>query len=107
MHDDESGENRIWERSGGETSKTNQSESVQGDGSERVRQWDREKESEKFFVLTGDGKVQCNVWDETKHTIKNVHEFVAHTGGCYTIAFDPSEKKTHFAIGSADSLVSI
>ena len=69
--------------------------------------WDREKESEKFFVLTGDGKVQCNVWDETKHTIKNVHEFVAHTGGCYTIAFDPSEKKTHFAIGSADSLVSI
>ena len=45
--------------------------------------------------------------DETKHTIKNVHEFVAHTGGCYTIAFDPSEKKTHFAIGSADSLVSI
>lgn len=69
--------------------------------------WDREKESDKFFVLTGDGKVQCNMWDEKKYTIKNVHEFTAHTGGCYTIAFDPSEKKTHFAIGSADSLVSI
>ena len=51
--------------------------------------------------------MQCNMWDEKKYTIKNVHEFTAHTGGCYTIAFDPSEKKTHFAIGSADSLVSI
>ena len=42
--------------------------------------WDREKESDKFFVLTGDGKVQCNMWDEKKYTIKNVHEFTAHTG---------------------------
>lgn len=69
--------------------------------------WDREKDTDKFFVLTGGGKIQCNIWDEKKYTIKNVHEFDAHTGGCYTIAFDPSEKKTHFAVGSADSLVSI
>ena len=40
--------------------------------------------------------MQCNMWDEKKYTIKNVHEFTAHTGGCYTIAFDPSEKEDAF-----------
>lgn len=69
--------------------------------------WDREIESNKFFVLTGDGKIQCNIWDEQKHTIKNVHEFLAHTAGCYCIHFDPSQEKTHFAVGSADAVCTI
>ena len=69
--------------------------------------WDRERESDKFFVLTGNGNMECNLWNEEKHQLKKVHEFDAHTAGCYCIHFDPSPAKTHFAIGSADSLVSI
>ena len=34
-----------------------------------------------------------------------LHTISAHTAGCYCIAFDPTGK--HFALGSADTLVSI
>ncbi|KAL5548773.1 hypothetical protein UlMin_004004 [Ulmus minor] len=54
-----------------------------------------------FFLTTGNGTVEVLAYP----SIKPVDTLMAHTAGCYCIAIDPT--KRYFAVGSADSLVSL
>ncbi|KAL5548787.1 hypothetical protein UlMin_004018 [Ulmus minor] len=54
-----------------------------------------------FFLTTGNGTVEVLAYS----SIKPVDTLMAHTAGCYCIAIDPT--KRYFAVGSADSLVSL
>lgn len=59
------------------------------------------KAGDRFFITTGNGTIE--VFDYP--SLKLRHNLVAHTAGCYCIAVDPSGR--YFAVGSADSLVSL
>ncbi|XP_008782985.2 THO complex subunit 3 isoform X1 [Phoenix dactylifera] len=57
---------------------------------------------ELFFLTTGNaGTVEVLAYP----SLKVLHTLVAHTAGCYCIAIDPIGR--YFAVGSADSLVSL
>ncbi|TQD71766.1 hypothetical protein C1H46_042698 [Malus baccata] len=57
--------------------------------------------SEIFFLTTGNGTVEVLAYP----SLKPVDTLMAHTAGCYCIAIDPLGR--YFAVGSADSLVSL
>ncbi|KAJ3693299.1 hypothetical protein LUZ60_008779 [Juncus effusus] len=61
------------------------------------------KTGELFFITTGNGFGAVEVFDYPSLKLK--HNLVAHTAGCYCIAVDPMGR--YFAVGSADSLVSL
>jgi THO complex subunit 3 len=54
-----------------------------------------------FFLTTGLGTVEVLSYP----SLKPLDTLTAHTAGCYCIAIDP--KGRYFAVGSADSLVSL
>ncbi|XP_068636359.1 THO complex subunit 3-like isoform X3 [Aristolochia californica] len=54
-----------------------------------------------FFLTTGNGTLEVLDYP----SLRAMHTLMAHTAGCYCIAIDPTGK--HFAVGSADSLVSL
>ncbi|XP_078438959.1 transducin/WD40 repeat-like superfamily protein isoform X1 [Wolffia australiana] len=56
---------------------------------------------ELFFLTTGNGTVEVLSYP----SLKILHTLLAHTAGCYCIAIDPIGR--YFAVGSADSLVSL
>ncbi|CAA6661558.1 unnamed protein product [Spirodela intermedia] len=56
---------------------------------------------ELFFLTTGNGTVEVLGYP----SLKVLHTLMAHTAGCYCIAIDPIGR--YFAVGSADSLVSL
>ncbi|XP_042432425.1 THO complex subunit 3-like [Zingiber officinale] len=56
---------------------------------------------ELFFLTTGNGTVEVLSYP----SLKVLHTLMAHTAGCYCIAIDPIGR--YFAVGSADSLVSL
>lgn len=62
-------------------------------------EWD--KSGKIFYLTTGLGTVEVLSFPKM-HTL---HTLQAHTAGCYCITFDPIGK--HFAVGSADALVSL
>ncbi|CAL8998720.1 unnamed protein product [Prunus brigantina] len=57
--------------------------------------------SEIFFLTTGNGTVEVLAYP----SLRPVDTLMAHTAGCYCIAIDPLGR--YFAVGSADSLVSL
>ncbi|KAI4307793.1 hypothetical protein L6164_030937 [Bauhinia variegata] len=56
---------------------------------------------EMFFLTTGNGTVEVLAHPSLRH----LDTLMAHTAGCYCIAIDPVGR--YFAVGSADSLVSL
>ncbi|KAK2971935.1 hypothetical protein RJ640_004955 [Escallonia rubra] len=54
-----------------------------------------------FFLTTGNGTVEVLSYP----SLRAVDTLMAHTAGCYCIAIDPLGR--YFAVGSADSLVSL
>ncbi|CAH2069784.1 unnamed protein product [Thlaspi arvense] len=54
-----------------------------------------------FFLTTGQGNVEVLSYPD----LSELDTLTAHTAGCYCIAIDP--KGRYFAVGSADSLVSL
>ncbi|CAM8934830.1 hypothetical protein QQ045_014221 [Rhodiola kirilowii] len=56
---------------------------------------------EMFFLTTGNGTVEVLTYP----SLKPLDTLMAHTAGCYCIAIDPIGR--YFAVGSADSLVSL
>lgn len=60
-----------------------------------------------FFLTTGLGTVEVLSYplEKMQNDLKPVDTLTAHTAGCYCIAIDP--KGRYFAVGSADSLVSL
>ncbi|CAL1404775.1 unnamed protein product [Linum trigynum] len=54
-----------------------------------------------FLMTTGNGTVEVLAYP----ALRPVDTLMAHTAGCYCIAIDP--KGRYFAVGSADSLVSL
>ncbi|CAA7062618.1 unnamed protein product [Microthlaspi erraticum] len=56
---------------------------------------------DQFFLTTGLGTVEVLAYP----SLKPLDTLTAHTAGCYCIATDP--KGRYFAVGSADSLVSL
>lgn len=56
---------------------------------------------EMFFLTTGNGTVEVLAYP----SLRPLDTLVAHTAGCYCIAIDPMGR--YFAVGSADSLVSL
>lgn len=54
-----------------------------------------------FFLTTGNGTVEVLAYP----SLRLLHTLNAHTAGCYCIAIDPTGR--YFAVGSADSLVSL
>nr|CAD1831449.1 unnamed protein product [Ananas comosus var. bracteatus] len=59
------------------------------------------KTGDLFFITTGNGTVEVLAYP----SLKLRHNLMAHTAGCYCIAMDPLGR--YFAVGSADSLVSL
>ncbi|XP_072969317.1 THO complex subunit 3 [Typha angustifolia] len=59
------------------------------------------KTGDLFFITTGNGTVEVLAYP----SLKLRHNLIAHTAGCYCIAMDPLGR--YFAVGSADSLVSL
>ncbi|KAJ0988183.1 hypothetical protein J5N97_006539 [Dioscorea zingiberensis] len=57
-----------------------------------------------FFITTGNGTVEVQSYPSLD-SLKMLHTLMAHTAGCYCIAMDPTGR--YFAVGSADSLVSL
>lgn len=62
-------------------------------------EWD--ETGKRFYLTTGLGTVEVLSFPK----MQTLHTLQAHTAGCYCIAFDPMGK--HFAVGSADALVSV
>lgn len=61
-----------------------------------------------FFLTTGNGTVEVHTWGAAGSAAgpgKPIASLPAHTQSCYCIKFDSRDK--HFAVGSADALVSI
>ncbi|KAL9270857.1 THO complex subunit 3-like protein [Drosera capensis] len=58
-----------------------------------------------FFLTTGFGEKNGCVEVLAFPSLKPIDTLIAHTAGCYCIAIDP--KGRYFAVGSADSLVSL
>ncbi|KAF6141356.1 hypothetical protein GIB67_008533 [Kingdonia uniflora] len=56
---------------------------------------------ELFFLTTGNGTVEVLSYP----SLRPLHTLMAHTAGCYCIGIDPLGR--YFAVGSADSLVSL
>ncbi|XP_022155008.1 THO complex subunit 3 isoform X1 [Momordica charantia] len=56
---------------------------------------------EMFFLTTGNGTVEVLAYP----SLRPLETLMAHTAGCYCIAIDPVG--AYFAVGSADSLVSL
>ncbi|KAF7140682.1 hypothetical protein RHSIM_Rhsim06G0234500 [Rhododendron simsii] len=56
---------------------------------------------DRFFLTTGNGTVEVLAYP----SLQSVDTLVAHTASCYCIAIDPLGR--YFAVGSADSLVSL
>ncbi|KAG2682716.1 hypothetical protein I3760_11G203600 [Carya illinoinensis] len=56
---------------------------------------------EMFFLTTGNGTVEVLAYP----SLRPLDTLMAHTAGCYCIAIDPIGR--YFAVGSADSLVSL
>ncbi|KAJ0102184.1 hypothetical protein Patl1_03696 [Pistacia atlantica] len=56
---------------------------------------------EMFFLTTGNGTVEVLSYP----SLRPLDTVMAHTAGCYCIAIDPMGR--YFAVGSADSLVSL
>ncbi|WVY94962.1 hypothetical protein V8G54_034050 [Vigna mungo] len=56
---------------------------------------------EMFFLTTGNGTVEVLSYP----SLRPLDTLMAHTAGCYCIAIDPVGR--YFAVGSADSLVSL
>ncbi|RVX14600.1 THO complex subunit 3 [Vitis vinifera] len=56
---------------------------------------------EMFFLTTGNGTVEVLAYP----ALRPLDTLMAHTAGCYCIAIDPIGR--YFAVGSADSLVSL
>ncbi|KAJ6313781.1 hypothetical protein OIU78_017431 [Salix suchowensis] len=56
---------------------------------------------EMFLLTTGNGTVEVLSYP----SLQPLETVMAHTAGCYCIAIDP--KGRYFAVGSADSLVSL
>ncbi|KAJ5073884.1 tho complex subunit 3 tho3 [Anaeramoeba ignava] len=61
--------------------------------------WD--KSGQYFFITTGRGTVEIFRWP----SLEKVMVLQAHTSNCFCIDFDPTQQ--YFAVGSADSLVSL
>ncbi len=60
---------------------------------------------ELFFATTGLGTVDVYHGAPTKATFKRAFSLPAHAASCYSISFSPDGR--HFAVGSADTLVSV
>ena len=66
-----------------------------------VNEIDWDNAGARFYLTTGLGTVEVLEFP----SMTAAHTIHAHTAGCYCIAFDPTG--AHFAVGSADALVSI
>ncbi|KAF0912137.1 hypothetical protein E2562_013027 [Oryza meyeriana var. granulata] len=63
------------------------------------------KTGDLFFITTGLGNVEVFGDPSLDDTLHVVGKLNAHTAGCYCIGMDPLDR--YFAVGSADSLVSL
>jgi THO complex subunit 3 len=62
-------------------------------------------EGKLFFATTGKGTVDLYDGDVTEGSFRRKASLPAHAASCYSLSFAPNGK--YFAVGSADSLVSI
>ncbi|KAF2068787.1 hypothetical protein CYY_009889 [Polysphondylium violaceum] len=65
--------------------------------------WD--KKGELFFMTTGSGTIEIYKYQSKTPDLKSIKTLYAHPTNIYCMDFDPSGK--YFAVGSADSLISL